>query len=134
MDQYILILIIALFILVILSFFAGKSLGKRYMFEVMHTVMEKEKKEAIEKSRSIIKGQFSEHLSPFNADFPAKPSECKFFGAPIDFIAFCGLDEKNVTHIKFIEIKTGKANMNQTEKSIKTAIENKNVSFETYRL
>lgn len=128
------IIIIALLITVILSFIMGKALGKRYMFQVMQSVMEKEKKDAINKSRAVLKGQFSEQLSPFESDFPVKPSEARFLGAPIDFIAFKGLDEKNVEEIIFIEIKTGNAKLNGTEKSIKEAIENKKVRFEEYRI
>jgi len=135
MDNFQLIIIIITTILAIfLSFFAGKSLGKRYMFEVMQSVIKNERKDAIEKSRAILKGQFSEQLSPFNQDFPVKPSEARFLGAPIDFIAFNGLDNKEVTEIIFIEVKTGKAQLNQTEKSIRDAIKNKRVRFETYRI
>ena len=108
MESTFIILILALFVMVIIAFFLGKSLGKRYMFEVMSSIMEKEKKSAVEKSRSVLKGQFSEQLSPFSADFPIKASEARFLGAPIDFIGFRGLDEKNVTEVVFIEVKTGK--------------------------
>lgn len=120
--------------MVFFSFIAGKAIGKRIMFEVMQPIIEKEKKMAIERSRSVLKGQFSEQLSPFNDDFPVKPSEARFLGAPIDFIAFTGLDEKHVEEIVFIEVKTGKATMNKTEKSIKEAIKNKKVRFEEYRV
>ena len=127
-------IILALFAMVFIAFFAGKSLGKRYMFEVMQNVMESEKKKAIEKSRSILKGQFSEQLSPFDKNFPVKPSEARFLGAPIDFIAFRGLDDKRVEEVVFIEVKTGKAQLNQTEKSIRDAIRNKRVRFEEFRV
>lgn len=128
------ILILGLLILAVLSFIAGKAIGKRYMFDVMQTVVEQERKKAIDKSRSILKGQFSEQLSPFGVDFPVKPSEARFLGAPIDFIAFSGLDEREVTEVVFIEVKSGNAQLNKTEKSIKEAIINKRVRFETYRL
>ena len=128
------IIIIALLVMVFLAYYAGKALGKRYMFDVMQSVMENEKKKAMDKSRSILKGQFSEQMSPFAKDFPVKVSECRFLGAPIDFIAFSGLDEKNVEEIVFIEIKSGNSKLNDTEKSIKKAIENKRVRFEEYRL
>lgn len=133
-DSLIIILILCFAVLVFLAFFAGKALGKRYMFDVMQHVVEEEKKKAIEKSRHVLKGQFNEHLSPFMDNFPVKASECRFLGAPIDFICFSGLDEKNVEEVVFIEVKSGKAQMNQTERSIKKAIENKNVRFETYRI
>lgn len=128
------IIILILAILALMLFFAGRALGRRQMFDVMQTVLDKEKKEAIEKSRSILKGQFSEQLSPFNQDFPVKSSECRFFGAPIDFVAFRGLDDQQVREIVFIEIKTGNARLNKTEKSIKEAIDNKQVRFEEYRI
>ena len=120
--------------MVFLAFLAGKALGKRLMFDVMQSIIEKEKKEAIEKSRHILKGQFNEHLSPFMKDFPVKASECRFLGAPIDFICFKGLDEKNVEEIIFVEVKSGKSNLNKTEKSIKDVITNKKISFEEYRI
>ena len=134
MELEFILIILFLLVMIFLSFFIGKSLGKRYMFEIMQSVIQKEKKDAIEKSRSILKGQFSEQLSPFNSDFPVKPSEARFLGAPIDFIAFTGLDEKEVSEIVFIEIKTGNATLNKTEKSIKEAIKNKKVKFVEYRV
>lgn len=134
MDLLIIILLLSLIFLSILLFFAGRALGRRQMYDVMQTVVEKEKKEAIDKSRAILKGQFSEQLSPFNKNFPVKPSEARFLGAPIDFIAFRGLDDKLVREVVFIEIKTGKATLNKTEKSIKDAINAKRVRFEEYRI
>lgn len=135
MNEFLIVIgIICFVVLVFLAFFAGKSLGKRYMFDVMQHVVEEEKKKAVEKSRHVLKGQFNEHLSPFMENFPVKASECRFMGAPIDFICFSGLDEKNVEEVVFIEVKSGKAQMNATERSIKRAIENKNVRFETYRI
>lgn len=133
-DYLLIILLLAISVMIFLSFFAGRALGRRHMFDVMQTVVEEEKKKALEKSRHILKGQFNEHLSPFMEDFPVRASECRFMGAPIDFICFKGLDEKNVEEIVFIEIKSGKAGLNQTEKSIKQAVLNKKVSFVEYRI
>lgn len=133
MDTVILI-IIALLIMIILSFIAGKSLGKRIMFEIMQSVIEKEKKAAINKSRAVLKGQFTEQLSPFGDDFPVKASECRFLGAPIDFICFTGLDDRHVEEIVFVEVKSGNAKMNSTEKSIKEAVLKKKIKFVEYRL
>ncbi len=134
MDIYYTLIIVALLILAIFSFIAGKAIGKRYMFEVMQSVIEKERQDAIKKSRGILTGQFSEQISPYLPNFPVSPSECKFLGSPIDFIAFKGLDEKNVTEIVFIEVKTSKSKLNGTEKSIRDAILNKKVRFEEYRI
>lgn len=134
MEVTTIVIILGLFVMIILAFYAGKALGKRIMFEVMEKVIEKERKDAVSKSRAVLKGQFSEHLSPFDKDFPVKPSEARFLGAPVDFIAFTGLDERDVEEIVFIEVKSGNSRLNPTEKSIKEAIKNKKVRFEEYRV
>lgn len=134
MDTTTLLLIIALAFMVFIAFYAGKSIGKRYMFEVMQSVIDKERKDAVKKSRAVLGGQISEQVCPFREDFPALSSECKFIGAPIDFIAFNGLDEKNVEEIVFIEVKTNSSRLNQTEKSIKDAIDAGKVRFVEYRI
>lgn len=128
------IIILCLFVLVLLSFFMGKSLGKRYMFEVMQRVIEEERKDAIKKSRSVLNGQFTEQIAPFLPGFPVDASECRFMGKPIDFIAFRGLNEQEITEVVFIEIKTGKSQLNKTERSLKEAIRNKRVRFEEFRI
>lgn len=127
------ILIIALAVMVFLSFYAGKAIGKRYMFEVMQSVIDKERKDAVKQSRSVLGGKISEQVCPFNDDFPVLASECRFIGAPVDFIAFKGLDEKNVEEVIFIEVKTNSSRLNQTEKSIKDAIDSGKVRFIEYR-
>lgn len=134
MEIEIIFIVFGLLIMVIFAFYAGKALGKRIMFDVMQSVIEKERKVAVEKSRSVLKGQFNEHLSPFGEDFPGKPSECRFLGAPIDFICFRGLDEKEVKEVVFIEVKSGKSQLNKTERTIRDAIKSKKVRFEEYRI
>jgi len=86
------------------------------------------------KSRAVLSGQFSEQLAPYLPDFPFKPTEVRFLGKPVDFIAFKGLDDKNVEEVVFVEVKSGKAGMNQTEKSLKETIKKKKVRFEEYRV
>ncbi|MEK6836955.1 MAG: Holliday junction resolvase-like protein, partial [Nanoarchaeota archaeon] len=71
---------------------------------------------------------------PYLPDFPFNPSECKFIGKPVDFIVFHGLDEKNVTGVSFVEVKSGKSRLSETEKSVKSVIENKNVNWVDYRV
>jgi predicted Holliday junction resolvase-like endonuclease len=134
MDVYIIFLFFVFLLAIFIAFFIGKSLGKRLMYEVMQSVIDQERKKAVDQSRHVLKGQFNEHLSPFQKDFPVKASECRFLGAPIDFICFNGLDEKNVEEIVFVEVKSGKSQLNQTERSIKKAVENKKIRFETYRI
>jgi len=133
-EIYYILIIVAMFVMIILAFISGKSIGKRVMYEIMNNVIGEERKDAIKRSRAVIGGQVNEQISPYLPNFPAEPSECSFLGKPVDFIAFRGLDEKYVSEIVFIEVKTGKSQLNKTEKSIKDAIKNKRVRFEEYRI
>lgn len=90
--------------------------------------------DAIARSRAVLAGHFSEQLAPYLPNFPFNPSECKFIGKPVDFIVFHGLDEKNVTGISFVEVKSGKSKLSGTEKTVKDAIENKRVQWVDYRV
>jgi predicted Holliday junction resolvase-like endonuclease len=118
-----------LFLYIILNIYLKKKYEK-----ILEEILTKERKKAIESSRSILKGQINEQLSPYLPNFPLNPSECKFIGAPIDFISFVGLDNQNVTEIVFVEVKTNKAKLNKTENSIKKTIQEKKVRFVEYRI
>ncbi|MEK6915497.1 MAG: Holliday junction resolvase-like protein [Nanoarchaeota archaeon] len=90
--------------------------------------------DAIARSRAVLAGNFSEQLAPYLPNFPFNPSECKFIGKPVDFIVFHGLDEKNVTGVSFVEVKSGKSKLSGTEKSVKDSIEKGNVRWVDYRV
>ncbi len=131
---FVIVLALSLFIMVILAYFAGKAVGKRIMYEAAQAMLEKERKDAVKKSRSVLTGQFSEQIAPYLPDFPVDPSECKFLGAPIDFVCFRGLNEREIEEIVFVEVKSQNARMTGTEKSIREAVENGRVRFEEYRV
>ena len=133
MNEIILISILAI-LFIIISFFVGRAVGKRFMFEVMNHVVEREKQKALNKSRSVLKGQLSEQFAPFSADFPCASTECNFQGKPIDFIGFKGLDNKFVEEVLFIEIKTGNSQLSGVQKSVKRAIEEGRVRFVEVRI
>ncbi|MCH8519596.1 MAG: hypothetical protein LAT82_02475 [Nanoarchaeota archaeon] len=133
MNEIVIVLIIAV-LFIIISFFIGRAVGKRFMFEVMNHVLEKEKEKALNKSRAVIKGQLQEQFAPFSVDFPCSSTECNFQGKPIDFIGFKGLDNKYVEEVLFIEIKTGTSQLSQVQKSVKKAIEEKRVRFVEVRV
>ena len=44
------------------------------------------------------------------------------------------MDEKNISEVKFVEVKSSKSQLNKQEKSLKDAIKNKKVSWEEYRV
>lgn len=92
------------------------------------------RKDAIMKSRAVLVGQFSEQLAPFLPNFNFKPTECRFIGKPIDFLVFKGMDKKEIEGVVFVEVKSGNSKLTSVEKKLKKAIENKNVSWEEYRI
>src|SRR3989338_9147045 len=122
--------IILLIFAVVFGYFIGKILRDKYW----EGQIEKERKDAIAKSRAVLGGQFSEQLAPYLPDFPYNPSEVRFIGKPIDFLVFKGADEKNIDEVIFVEVKSGKAKINSHERNLKNAIEKKRVRWEEYRI
>lgn len=80
------------------------------------------------KSSEVRLGQISESLAPFLANFKYDPKRAHFLGMPIDYIIF--EDDRVV----FLEVKSGQAQLNPTQKSIKTLIENKKVTWDEMRI
>ncbi len=117
-------------ILLFIGYLIGTWAGKRRLEEEREAIRE----DAIKRSRAVLGGQFSEQLAPFLPDFPYSPTECRFIGKPIDFIVFKGMDEKEITEVKFVEIKSGKAGMSTPERKLRDVIKERKVSWEEYRI
>ena len=92
------------------------------------------KKDSIERSRASLGGQFSEQLAPYLPNFKYKPTECKFLGKPVDLIVFDGLDEKEVTEIVFVEVKSGGSELNGVQRKIRDAVKAGRVRWDEYRI
>ena len=95
----------------------------------------KQRKDAVNRSRSVLGGQFSEQIAPFLPDFPCNPGDVRFVGKPIDFVAFPGSAEGNdIEEIYFIEVKSGQSKLSPREKQIKLAVEQGRVKYLEYRI
>ncbi|EHP83944.1 Holliday junction resolvase-like protein [Methanotorris formicicus Mc-S-70] len=92
------------------------------------------RKDAIEKSKSVIIGKITEHFAPFLPEFKYNPKDARFIGSPVDFIVFDGLDEGDLKKIVFLEVKTGKSPLSKREKLIKKIVESKKVEWDSIRL
>ncbi len=68
-------------------------------------------------------GKSFEHFVPFIKNFPGDRNKTTFLGMPIDFISF---DEDS---IKFIEVKTGKSQLNNNQQRIKKLILDKKIEW-----
>lgn len=91
--------------------------------------------DAIKRSRAVIGGQVVEQVAPFLPNFPCSPSDARFIGKPVDFIAFPGLSENDkVKEVLLIEVKTGQSALSSREKEIKKAVAEGRVRYVEYRV
>ncbi len=136
MDIILILFLIILLIGIIISYLIGKKTGVLQRDKYWEKELPNQRKQAITQSRAVLGGQFSEQLSPYLPDFNYSPTECKFIGKPIDFICFKGMDEKNITEVVFVEVKSGKKSnkLSPQEKKLREAIEKKKVRWEEYRV
>src|SRR3989344_7111546 len=103
------ITLIIVLIALIVAFFIGQKIGAYRKHKEWEEALPNHRKDAIMKSRAVIGGQFSEQLAPFLPNFDNLPTECRFIGKPIDFIVFKGMDEKKISEVVFVEVKSGNA-------------------------
>jgi len=80
------------------------------------------REDAYSRSRAVSFGKTIEHYVPFMKDFPVNPRDAKFFGKPIDFIAFTNPGSKTKAAVHFIEVKSGESQLNLRQENIKRAI------------
>ena len=107
---------IALGISIILIFFLlGLVIGKYKERSLNLKRVNEARKDAVKRSRAVLNGQLSEQLAPFFPDFPANPTEIRFIGQPVDYIAFNG------------------AALSPVERALKDAIEKKKIKYIEYR-
>ena len=80
------------------------------------------REDAYQRSRAVSFGKTIEHYVPFMENFPINPNDIRFFGNPIDYIAFTDMGSKKKCAVHFLEVKSGDSNLNQRQRNIKDAI------------
>ena len=129
-SNQIITILISFFIILFIGYSIGKFVSKKQHEEKIPELRE----EAIKQSRAVLSGQFSEQIAPYLPNFPYKPTEARFIGKPIDFIVFKGMDEKKIDEVVFVEVKSGQSRLNAVEKTLKSAVENKNIKWHEYKV
>jgi predicted Holliday junction resolvase-like endonuclease len=95
------------------------------------TEIEQARKSAVEQSRAVLGGRFTEQMVPFFPDFRYDPTEVRFIGSPIDMIAFPGLALGDPREIVILEVKTGRSQqLTPVQKKIRELIENNMVRWD----
>ncbi len=134
MEFQIILFLIVFLIGLIIAYKLGNKIGAFRKDQFWKEKIPLHRKEAIQKSRAVLGGNFSEQLAPFLPDFNYLPTECKFLGKPIDLIVFRGMDEKRIDEVVFVEVKSGNSKLSSSERKLKDAIEGKRVRWEEYRV
>ena len=128
-------LFLLLLIFLILIFFMGFLFAFLVVKTSVHSDRKKDRKDAINRSRAVLSGQMLEQVAPFLPDFPCNPADVRFVGKPIDFVAFPGaVDNKPISEILFIEVKSGNSVLSEREKEIKNAVQKGKVRYVEYRV
>ena len=97
------------------------------------------RKDAVAKSRSVLRGQASEHSAPYVIE-GTNPKDYRFMGNPIDYICFDGLSDvldgvsDTIKAVRLIDIKTGKSSLNKSQRRIRDAINSNKIKFEIINL
>jgi len=79
---------------------------------------EQARKSAVQQSRAVLGGKFTEQMVPYFPDFKYDPTEVRFIGSPVDMIVFPGLAAGNPEEIVILEVKTGQ-NVHLTPQQVK---------------
>jgi len=101
--------------------------------EELKTKKNRATKTATNTTIAVNVGKNLEKVLPTLKDFKWALPDSRFLGDPIDLIIFNGLSSGKVNSISFIEAKSGNARLNQHQKSVKDAIEDKKVSYRVIR-
>lgn len=133
-DATTILILIGSLVAIVIAFVIGQKIGANRKQREWEKALPDYRKDAIQRSRFVIGGQFSEQLAPYLPNFDYLPTECKFIGKPIDFIVFRGMDEKKIDEVVFVEVKSGKSKLNAHEKNLKDTIQKKRVRWEEYRI
>ncbi|MDR2078937.1 MAG: hypothetical protein LBP74_04350 [Treponema sp.] len=90
-------------------------------------------KARLKASRAVLGGLASEQIAPLLPGFPFDPGDCRFVGKPVDFIVFRGMNEKNISEVVFLEVKSGTGkNLNDQEKRLREVIQAGQVRWAEY--
>ncbi|MFA5125588.1 MAG: Holliday junction resolvase-like protein [archaeon] len=74
-------------------------------------------------SQSVKYGQLTEQWIPFSEKFPYNSQNFRFIGKPVDGLSF--EDDK----IVFVEFKTNKSQLNESQKRVKELVKEKKVEW-----
>ena len=94
-------------------------------------VEERIRREAVERSRAVLKGKIGEQMAPLLPEFRYEPADARFIGSPVDYIVFEGYSKGEPRRIVFVDVKTGKSSLSPIERKVREIVEKRRVDWET---
>lgn len=119
---------------IILWILIGGCVGYLIAKIYFRTHMRKERFQAVNKSRAVVLGQVNEKIAPLLPNFPWHYKDLTFLGKWVDYIVFDWLHQWWIKEIIFLEIKSWTATLNRNERLIQECIQNKRISYQTYKI
>ena len=128
----IIVSVILLIVCIVLAYrlFKAKREFKQWM-ETEEQRLDEVRKQAIEQSRAVLGGKFTEQMAPYLPEFKYDPTEARFIGSPIDLVVFPGLATGEPTEVVLIEVKTGRfSRLTGRERKIEELVKTGKVRWE----
>jgi predicted Holliday junction resolvase-like endonuclease len=123
--------------LLALGLYLGLRLGRRSgRLEAeagLPELLASERGDAVKRSRAVLGGLAAEQLAPYLPGFPFDPTEVRFVGKPVDFVAFVGSSAGRIEEVAFVEVKSGGAGLSPVERSLRDAVKEGRVRWVEYR-
>jgi predicted Holliday junction resolvase-like endonuclease len=123
--------------LLVLGLYIGQRLGRRAgRLEAERGLPDRlvaERDDAVKRSRAVLGGLAAEQLAPYLPGFPFDPTEVRFIGKPVDFVAFVGASSGKIEEVAFVEVKSGVAAASRVERSLRDAVKEGRVRWVEYR-
>jgi predicted Holliday junction resolvase-like endonuclease len=124
---------VILFIIVIALLYRLSKAGREFKQwrEEEEKRLEEARKQAIEQSRAVLGGKFTEQMAPYLPEFKYDPTEARFIGTPVDLVVFPGLAQGEPREIVLIEVKSGRSSrLTPRERRVKELVEANMVRWE----
>lgn len=124
--NYYIFLILGLIIWIFLWYIVWKT--------IKHLELKKQRWLSVKKSREVILWEVYEKISPLLANFPYNHKDLTFIWKWIDYLVFDWISEWKLNKIVFLEVKSGKSQLNSNEKQIRDIIEKWKIEYEIFRI
>ncbi len=126
-------------IIVVILAIRQRRIKRRHEDDIrfMKESISRERDDAVQRSRSTLKGKIGEQMSPLFPEFYSKyePADARFLGSPIDYIIFKNMgkfskDKKELIEVILLDVKIGSSTLSPLQNAIKRAVRDGRIAFD----